>query len=426
MTLILNFSELLPGKKLIGKITSGTGDNVIINPTMIKPGVRSIGSGNEDEMIFYPGKTDVELYFSNNSDYDTTISTLSQYGADLELFADSESNLLAKASLYKRGIFGNAINRTLKLSFLDEYSTLNESGEAPTDWQTLRPLKSFIQDMFPDIEIETFLDYRFYFDLLNVPVALYNFDELGTYNFVLYSNFNTKGEILKAILNSFGCTAVISPNRKIQILPRFYSGESIEIIKKADIIGDNIDLNALRSFKGLRAYYGYLPTDINAGLSFAEYNLGTVDHTSPTSYDLIEPDEVATIHIPFSVGTVDINEAAHSKILWRVVSGSELRIYADRVSYKKTDGTYSAERSLAKWVHSHTWNALKQSRRKLDLTANGLNYYFSKFYQIEGGSKIYRPVKLGFDDYKNHTALSLAECIPVDTFYDSSLYYIGP
>jgi hypothetical protein len=104
-----------------------------------------------------------------------------------------------------------------------------------------------------------------------------------------------------------------------------------------------------------------------------------------------------------------------------VSEGNPRRIFANKVSYKKADGTYSEEKSLHKWACALIFENISGIRRTLKEIVPGINYNISDYYRRSGIASVFRVKNIKYDYENDQSELLLQECINADQYVDTKV-----
>jgi|GEM_PF-1347311 len=364
-------------------------------------------------------------------------------------------------------------NKSISVEFLDDYTKLNDantfvgydSGGYPGGGGHLarKSIKKFVKEIFGFLGsrvIDTFvdtieykIDYRFTRIIDGVTNGVRSVDteycylsDIGIDNWLFY-HFDTKAECFKSILRNLAAYAVIDFNRNLKILPLYFNGGTIKQIYKSQIEGDNIT-EFCKRYEGMAVNmiysegvnYTTLLTQFkdygkvvrillgNAGLRNSTGGRGT--GTVYGDYLFRNDERVFHLDIFFPCGGPDINNEdfySNSKRVVHVANDDDVFNYdstnlklhliaANKVSYKKSDGTWSDEMSLGEWASWLTWQTLNNKSRWKRAIMPGLDYEYGDFFHIEDLDGTFRPVKISYEVENDQTSLVLAECIEIGSY----------
>ncbi len=451
--IVLSFTNVVTkAKRFDITVNIGTGAvEATYYPWLSKFGSFKFGSRNDDEMIFFPGTFEfsfrIQPYQSYNSGtksfipsksdadyiYKNILTKLKDLDTTAEVFVYNAgtNDLFFRAFMEtdnKDFVSGEIYTREISVMFMDDYSTLNqppliyhnatgfnriyELWPAGENFDTIKSITAFLNGLLPNVTINMKTDFRFiYFNASDQSYNYCGLSDVGAPNYVLFDAAlnSSRGSLLKAILYNFASYAVIDSNRVLNIVPRYYDGSPVININRANIIGQKLTFRMARTYNGLVAQIGYI-NPVNGVLQYA--NNGYPESRVASRID--DP-LVKIITYPFGVGgtsgNYDNSAAGFSKLLFKA-DGKPLLV--NRVSYRKSDGIYSTEKSLGEWAGQLNWEVISNSGSDYVAELPGVDYSFTNYFGIESGAKIYRPINMQLDCNKDTTTVTLRECTNSD------------
>jgi hypothetical protein len=346
-----------------------------------------------------------------------------KYGGTLYLFNMPAHTYYFKAFFLDELISGDSTTRTISIRFTDDLKSLTYMNPGTTIGE-YKYLETFIKELLPNVsEVHFISDFRFKYN------EEQNINGLQTYCYmhqigalssdVYHYKFVTKGDILKALLNSFASYGLIGFDRHFYILPLFFNEAPVYNIPLSNLEGTS-EVHLGRVYKALANNY-----QMCWGNSKIEYKLAQYGELRRfNNLNWSEDDQIKQITTLFSVGD-DANLFPVKNIVKRTWAtnlfylheeGNLRYLFANKVAYKKADGTYSEEKSLSQWASNLIFENISGVKRTLTETVPGINYNFLQYYTREGINAVFRPKSIGIDYENDQTKLVLQECVNADQY----------
>jgi len=448
---ILSFPNLVfPSKTISMEIQINTTESEILYPRLVSAGSLSIGNPDsaDDEDSIQPGELPVVFQFpvaeqvilgsfypsvsDAEQQYYDILGKIKQYGAVLVLYNMPGHTIFFKASFVDELIAGDSGTRTISIRFTDDLRSLTESNPGVSTGE-YKYLKTYIKELLPGInDVHFITDFRFRYNIDNDLNGLQSYcyiHQLGALSTDVYhEKFITKGEILKALLNSFASYGVISADRDFYILPMYYNNAEIKHLSASVIEGGGeVEYGTL--YKALANYY-QVNKDGNRDIRYVLGKHAKDERARIFNNTKWEDDpDIKKITTLFAAGedilVFNENETVRrtwaTNLYYMVNEGNPRRIFANKVSYKKADGTYSEEKSLHKWASSLIFENISGLRRTLKETVPGINYNISDYYTREGISSVFRVKNIKYDFENDQSELLLQECVNADQYVDTKV-----
>jgi hypothetical protein len=426
-------------------------DTEVLYPRLVSFGSLSIGNPdiNDDEDSIQPGELPLVFQFPvaeqfidgsfypsvslAGEKYYDILGKIKQYGASLVLYDMPDHVVFFRANFVDELISGDSSTRTISIRFTDDLKSLTKPNEGPPEAGRYKYLSSYIKELMPGIgQVHFITDFRFRYNADNDIYGLQTFcymHQLGALsNDVYHEKFITKGDILKALLNSFASYGVVSADRDFYVMPMYYNSAEINQLAASSLEGGS-EVEYGKLYKALANYY-QVNRDGNKDI---KYILGK--HAKDERARIFnnarweEDPDIKIITTLFAVGedTLVFNESDIVKRTWAtnlyylIGEGNPRCLFANKAAYKKADGTYSEEHSLHQWGSRLIFENISGLRRTFKETHPGINYNFYQNYRREGIPAIFRLKNIQYDYENDQSTLLLQECINSDLYEDTAV-----
>lgn len=427
---VLQFDDVKFHQYEFDQIIIDVGSEVDIDatytPRIVNFGRFVIGNdSSDDELLFLPGRFDIEIRFDSIIDYRYVVAKLqakTDENITIKVY-DTPGNLFFKGQVDSKTISMSDYLRVIGLTFLDDYKQLNEPNDYTVQTSVWKIYNLITKMMGSDYTYPGDLDVDF--SALRFKSSLDNakyLDNFGFYDSFIFTIplFPTRGDALRAVLDNTCSMMVVGFNGKIQISPRYYIGGRIWKIYRRNTEKDTLECSFTKTYRGMVVYsyindYEHLDKD-DTSYGTVEYDDGGIEY--------LYPNDIMELHIIAGVGSVDDNPQSpgYSRVGY-VYDGGWGGAKTNGCAMKYLDGTYGLESSLKQLVCDRRWIQLGTKRKKYKLTTWGVDYKLTDYFQLENNVYLFRPIKFEFDYPLNKTIITVVEDLsaPWDDYMMGSL-----
>lgn len=376
----------------------------------------SIGSDNDKDVIFYPSNLEIVMQVKQSDSYNLQskwyeiYNLLQTYDAVCEVFKNGTSYFYG--NIYKGDLDGSYKNGELNITIadpigdLEDVNPMEDFPEIPLG-ATINYVSNHILALLAKVnpkftspsQIECYSGYQAQADVIDPFTGAYyvgGWVNFGFYNDWLFNNdkFTTGIDLLRALLNMFGCIGVFVPGHKFYIIPRWQGSASLTNITITDQnVSNDPEPFFVRKMEGLKI-------DANTGSKgvYESKEYGIVERDE--SGTILNSDLVEEIKIESPVGLLPEGNSSFSNLfiyvsdfILGIGNGDWFSARFDRVR----DGSSSIWTSLWATTASKTWELIKNNRFGYSLDIKGLVNFKDRYIFNNMNMRIklieYDPVK---------------------------------
>lgn len=379
----------------------------------------TIGTGNDNEVIFFPNVFEVKI--KTDVEFDKWLTFLKDLRTEetLALIQDEDDKYIFRGYVQKSSVKGDMFRKTIGFRSYDQILNLKNFAASDNDLAYGNTEKVKIIDILKDI-FTTGTYFQDGTNYINDVVSLCSyeakiagsptyvgFDDFGVIPYSIYFNpaspYDTVLDVVKSILVTYGCVGYIGTDEKFYIIPRVYQNNSLVTIQNNEIA--DIDTKVMRKMEGLKIYVF----------------TGTLGSYQTFSYgDIISnPDRVEEIRSDQNGGTLPSGGGGNVN-LWLWSGGIWNDVELNYFRRKNADGSYTSPTSLWRLTGDDTWAIISKDRLNYNVTLKGkfdsltmksdllTTHNPKQFYKLAQFPDEYlRPRKLKYDLNENKVEIDL-------------------
>ncbi|NWF89096.1 MAG: hypothetical protein HXY50_06490 [Ignavibacteriaceae bacterium] len=439
---IINLQSKTPEHVFDIVLTIDDSDSNEYTYKMRKLGEFQYGNDEDVDTILYPSNvkieftftaSDVPLHFGGGTygsyknfdkEYYNLINKFSFY--DTAVVIDKDGVEYFRGFVDQKNKGGSFEERTIEITALSDFSKLkdidprtldaedlvtlpeHESGPVVLLLDAIRETIKLAIPTFNDIVLITDIKSQTDYNPLDPWIAdAQYFGQNSDRFWGAVTPYTTGIELIKAILSSLGCLAIMKGST-FYIISRWYVSDETPItLLVKDFVKDEGPIPYYsKKLDGLRVSMYSNPT-----ASWYHQNYGTVEMVGD---EVINEDNVEMLTTSLIGGTTPGAPPDVETFFIRVPDG----LFGDAVWISElADSCYGgivayADRT-ALWdvVGQNVWNQIQYDRLVYQLTCRGTDWEYDKYYQFENGlTETFRPRKLRFDYPAKSTILDLIKC----------------